>query len=272
MSASEGPIRSALYRFYYRAETLIARGLRSSQYAYYEKLRSALSKTSRWLDLGCGHQVFADWMTGEQQQVIENSGTVVGIDLDWPGLRQHAGIQKKIFGDLTHLPFRSSSFDVVSANMVMEHLPQPSGVLTEVRRILSPRGLFVFHTPNYYHWGTLIAVHLPERLKKLLIRFFEQRREEDVFPTYYRINTAAAVRRLAEQCGFHVVELTLVSSSATLVMFGPVVLLELLFIRLIQHSTFANLRSNLVVVLRKDGPDTRSAPTSSGAGAVASSG
>lgn len=246
-------LRAALYRFYFRAEKRITPALRSSQYAYYEALRSALAGSPRWLDLGCGHQVFADWMTREQEAVIRQSALVAGIDLDWEGLRRHAGIQRRVLGDLTHLPFRSRAWDVISANMVLEHLADPAVVLREIHRALVPGGALVFHTPSLYHWGTLVARALPDGVKKRLIRFFEGRAEEDVFHTHYRINTEAAVRRYAEQCGFEVTAIAHVSSSATLKMLGPIVLLELLYLRLIEHPRLAPLRSGLVVTLRKRG-------------------
>jgi len=244
-------MRSALYRFYFRAEKRITPTLRSSQYAYYDALRAQLTTASRWLDLGCGHQVFGDWMTREQDDVILTSALAAGIDLDWEGLRKHQGIRHRVFGDLSRLPFRRGAWDVISANMVMEHLPDPTVVLREVYDALTPGGTFVFHTPNYYHWGTLAAASLPSGFKKRLIRFFEDRVEADVFETHYRINTAAAVRRFAEQCGFDVLRITHVSSSATLKMLGPIVLLELSYLRLIEHPALAQLRSGLVVTLRK---------------------
>lgn len=244
-------LRSALYRFYFRAEKRIAPTLRSSQYAYYQALRTALTPASRWLDLGCGHQVFADWMQREQQDVIDRSGMAIGIDLDWQALRHHGGIDRRVFADLTDLPFRNASCDVISANMVMEHLADPARVLAEVHRTLVPGGLLVFHTPNYYHWGTLVAKSLPQRPKKALIRFFEGRDEADVFETHYRINTVAAIRHYASRCGFELVDLQQVSSSATLKMLGPIVLLELGYIRLIERPSLAALRSALVVTLRK---------------------
>ena len=251
---SRQTLRSALYRFYFRAEKRITPSLRSSQYAYYEALRSAMTPGARWVDLGCGHQVFGDWMQREQQDVIDRSGMAVGIDLDWQALRQHGGIDRRVFGDLTRLPFRDASCDVVSANMVMEHLADPAGVLTEVHRMLVPGGLFVFHTPSYYHWGTLVAKSLPDRPKKALIRYFEGRDEADVFETHYRLNTVAAIRRYASRCGFDVIDLRHVSSSATLKMLGPVVLVELGYIRLIERPSLAALRSALVVTLRKARP------------------
>jgi 2-polyprenyl-3-methyl-5-hydroxy-6-metoxy-1,4-benzoquinol methylase len=244
-------VRAALYRFYFRAEKRIAPTLRSSQYAYYEALRSQLTTTSRWLDMGCGHQVFGDWMSREQDTVLRTSALAAGVDLDWEGLRKHQGIRHRVFGDLARLPFQPGAWDVITANMVMEHLPDPTVVLREVHHALVPGGTFVFHTPNFYHWGTLAAVSLPSGLKKRLIRFFEDRVEADVFDTHYRINTAAAVRQFAEECGFDVVDIAHVSSSATLKMLGPIVLLELTYLRLIEHPSLAQLRSALVVTLRK---------------------
>lgn len=244
-------LRTTLYNLYFRAEKIITPRLRSSQYAYYDALRAQLSPTRQWLDMGCGHQVFAEWMTREQDTVVAQSRLVAGIDLDWNGLRNHSAIDRRVFGDLSQLPFTSGSWDVISANMVMEHLDDPDAVLREVHRVLSPGGTFVFHTPNFYHWGTLVARALPDRLKKWLIRLFEGRVEADVFETHYRINTAAEVRRRANAAGFDVVELRHVNSSATLKMLGPIVLLELLYIRLIEHPRLAQLRSGLVVTLRK---------------------
>jgi SAM-dependent methyltransferase len=244
-------LRASLYRFYFRAEKRITPNLRSSQYAYYDALRTQLTGSPRWLDMGCGHQVFADWMTGEEQTVIGQSALAAGIDLDWDGLRNHKGLDRRVFGDLRRLPFQTGAWDVVSANMVMEHLDDPTDVLREVHRVLTPNGTFVFHTPNFYHWGTLVAAALPDGLKKRLIQFFEGRVEADVFQTHYRINTAKAVRNLAAACGFDVVNVVHSNSSATLKMLGPVVLLELAFLRLIEHPQLAQLRSGLIVTLRK---------------------
>lgn len=244
-------LRSVLYGFYFKAERRIVPGLRSSQYAYYDALRAAIRPGCRWLDLGCGHQVLAEWMIAEEQALVRESGLAAGMDLDWQALLKHRSLNKRVFGDLGAIPFDSGSWDLVSANMVMEHLQDPAPVLREIHRLLAPGGTFVFHTPNYYHWVTLAAWWTPELLKKPLVRFLEGRSGSDVFPTHYRINTSAAVQRLANECGFDVIDLRLVNTSAALKMLGPAVLLELLYIRLLERPPFAELRSNLVVALRR---------------------
>lgn len=184
-------------------------------------------------------------MESEQADVISSSKTVVGIDMDWAGLRAHSGISKKIYGNLSSLPLRPASFDVVSANMVIEHVPDPGRLLTEVHRVLASGGCFVFHTANYFHWGTRIAAALPDVVKRRLIRVLEGRPEHDVFSTHYKLNTAREIRSHGQRAGFELVDLKFVSSSAALVMLGPIVLLELAFIRLLQIQKCAHLRSNL---------------------------
>ncbi len=245
-----GSLRKLLYHFYWKAESAIVPGLTSSQHCYYKKLRSLVPKRV-WLDLGCGHQVFPAWLSEEEAEVIASCGRVYGIDLDWIGLKAHIGISNKVFGDLVNLPFETASMDVISANMVIEHLQAPERVLREVHRVLRPNGVFVFHTPNSAGWPIQLASRIPDRFKKELIRFAEGRRQEDVFHTHYRMNTEPAIRRLAAETGFETEDITMVSSSAAMVMLGPVVLGELLYIRYLQHPSRARLRSNMVGTLRK---------------------
>ncbi len=245
-----GLFRNLLFRMYWKAEKLIVPGLKSSQYCYYAKLRS-LTPGKIWLDLGCGHQVFTEWMLQEQAEVLESCAAVYGIDLDWPGLKAHIGIRNKVMGDLTLLPFEADSIDVVSANMVVEHLSQPADVLREVWRILKPGGAFVFHTPNSRAWAIQLAARIPDVAKKRLIWFFERRREEDVFRTHYCMNSAPEIRERAEEADFTVADITMVSTSAMTVMLGPLVVPELLYIRALQNPKRAGLRSNIVTILRK---------------------
>jgi hypothetical protein len=93
---------------------------------------------------------------------------------------------------------------------------------------------------------------VPETLKVHLIGFLENRKAEDVFPTLYRMNAPERILELSRDTGLNVLELNRVESSAQSTMLGPVVLFELIWIRLLRFSVLRNLRSNLIVVLRKE--------------------
>lgn len=251
MTSEAWPVRQALYRTYWRFERRIAPGLRSSQYAFAERLAAEMAGAPAWLDVGCGRRPFPDWMPDQERTVVARARHAVGIDLDLASLRDHQSYPHKLLATADALPFPSETFDLASANMVVEHLPNPAATLSEIRRVLKPGGRFVFHTPNRRHWPLWLAAHVPDRIKLPLVRFLEGRRAEDVFPTHYRFNDPRTIAREAARAGFSVERLDLVSTSATLVMLGPLVLPELLWIRALQRPALAGLRSNIVGVLRR---------------------
>jgi len=243
----------ALRKLYWKLEKLIVPELRSSQTHYRDKLFSVLPATGfSWLDLGCGHQVFGDWMMSDQEQLVRRTGLAVGIDLDLPALKAHKGLHAKIYGNLTQIPLKDESFELITANMVVEHLNQPAAVFRQVHRLLKPDGIFVFHTTNERNPLLRIAAKVPQGLKNRIIYLLEHRKAEDVFPTQYLANRPDQIAALAGATGFEISALDLVSTSALTQMLAPVVVWELLFIRMLRQERFQHLRSNLICVLRKN--------------------
>jgi len=55
---------------------------------------------------------------------------------------------KIIQGDAQNLPFENNSFDIAIATAVIEHLPEPSKIISEAYRILKKNGLFILTTPD----------------------------------------------------------------------------------------------------------------------------
>ena len=53
--------RLKLYRLYWRAERLIAPGIKYSQEEYEEELFRRLKPDVTWLDLGCGRSLLPSW-------------------------------------------------------------------------------------------------------------------------------------------------------------------------------------------------------------------
>lgn len=51
-------------------------------------------------------------------------------------------------GDLQALPYESETFDLVLLNEVLEHVPDESAALAEVRRVLKPGATLVVFSPN----------------------------------------------------------------------------------------------------------------------------
>jgi SAM-dependent methyltransferase len=61
-------------------------------------------------------------------------------------------------GDATRLPFADASFDAVITSEVLEHIPDDSGALGELARILRPGGVFAATVPTW----------LPEKINWML--------------------------------------------------------------------------------------------------------
>ena len=135
--------------------------------------------------------------------------------------------------------------------MVVEHLHDPDVQFREIQRILRPKGIFLFHTPNAYGYGVILSRLVPEALKGKLIYLVEGREEHDVFETHYAANTEKAIRALAERSGFEVIEMHLLVTDAIFAMFPPLALLELLWIRLLMAGPFRSFRTNIIVALRR---------------------
>lgn len=244
-------LRKNLHEVYWKMERLIAPSLRYSQYEYEEVLDAHVTTGLRWLDLGCGHHLLPPWRFEQEKRLIGKCSLVVGIDADWTSLTKHRTISLAVLGNISTLPFKDDSFDLVTANMVVEHLGEPALQFREVNRILRAGGLFIFHTPNARGYATKLARVIPDGVKSALIGLLQGRAAEDVFKTHYRANTRAGVTRLADATGFRVLEIKSIVSSAETAVIPPLAALELVWIRLLQTERLREFRTNLIVTLQK---------------------
>lgn len=72
-----------------------------------------------------------------------------GIELSPDAAAKAARVTPHVFvGDPTEAPFPPSSFDLVTAFHVMEHLPDPLGTLRRMVGWLAPGGLIIVEVPN----------------------------------------------------------------------------------------------------------------------------
>jgi SAM-dependent methyltransferase len=246
----DNKLRDALLQVYWRLQRLLAPRLEFNQHRYETFLAGAVAPGCRWLDLGCGHQLLPSWRRGGEESLVSRAKLLVGLDSAIEALHRHRTITSRARGVASCLPFASATFDLVTANMVVEHFPSPLEPFREVQRVLRPGGRFVFHTPNRWGHPTIIARMVPERLKAVGVALLEGRAEEDRFRTYYRANSQEQIRVLAERCGFRVVSVEFIPTTAMFALATPLAALELLWIR-ITVRWFPELCSNLIVTLER---------------------
>jgi UDP-N-acetylglucosamine 2-epimerase (non-hydrolysing) len=98
------------------------------------------------------------------------------------------------------IPYEDARFDVVFSDNVLEHLDEPLQVFREVARVLKPGGVFLFKTPNKWHYMPTIARLTPHGFHQYVNRL-RGRAEVDTFPTRYRANCLGDIKRLASDAG-----------------------------------------------------------------------
>ncbi len=244
-------IKNLTDSFYGKARRLIAPRLEYSQSLYETELSQHVQTNTDWLDLGCGHQVLPSWRADAERQLIGKCRSIVGIDYSLESLKNHRNIQQRVRGDVTNLSFRDGSFDLVTANMVVEHLDNPSRQFQEINRVLRPGGVFIFHTPNTLGHATVMARLVPGPIKDKMAFVLDGRKEEDVFETHYKANTPNQIAGIAAESGFDVIKTRMLVSDAIFAVVPPLAVLELMWIRALMTRPLKRLRTTIISVLKK---------------------
>jgi SAM-dependent methyltransferase len=81
---------------------------------------------------------------------LEDYGEIIGIDsVDMPIEAARANFKqdniKFLRMDAGHMEFESCSYDMVCISNSLHHLPDLSGTLTEIKRVLKPGGLYIIN-------------------------------------------------------------------------------------------------------------------------------
>ena len=161
-----------------------------------EHILSNLRPDMKLLDLGAGAGIVAEMnFLGEAQKVC-------GVDLD-ARVISNPFLDEGRVSDAGEIPYPDGSFDLVFCDNVFEHLAEPQQVFLEVARVLKSHGVFMFKTPNKWHYMPAIASVTPHWFHQF-INYLRGRAEVDTFPTLYRANTKGDVKKLAAETGFDV--------------------------------------------------------------------
>jgi len=225
----------------------IAPKLRFNQEIYEAFLSQHVSEQTAWLDAGCGKHVLPTWREDAERTLVNRARLVIGCDVDAPSLRQHATIKWRFAADLGRLPLKTESVDLVTCNMVVEHLDRPADAFAEFARVLTEGGRVIVHTPNAYSYFVLGSRFVPRGPKLKMVRALDGRVQDDVFPTRYRANTPRKLRALMANAGFEEERIWMLASDAVLAAANPLLTaVELMYIRLTMTSALRLLRVSML--------------------------
>jgi ubiquinone/menaquinone biosynthesis C-methylase UbiE len=147
-----------------------------------------LRRGDRALDLGAG--------TGDFTAIMTEAGAeVVGVDVAEAALARarsrHPELEFRLTPIEGPLPFEDNSFDLVWASEVIEHVADTARWLSEVIRVLVPRGRLLLTTPD--HGRMRIALEGLERFSEPL-------------GDHLHLYTRRSMQRLLDEFGFEPVE------------------------------------------------------------------
>lgn len=163
------------------------------------EILSVLKPHHHVLDVGAGAGIVT------QMNFRGLAARVCGVDLDERVL-ENPYLDEGRIGRGEALPYDDSSFDIVFADNVLEHLEDPIRVFQEVARVLRPGGYFLAKTPNRWHYMPIVASLTPHWFHGWY-NGLRGRHESDTFPTRYRANSVARVREIAARAGLEPVSL-----------------------------------------------------------------
>jgi 2-polyprenyl-3-methyl-5-hydroxy-6-metoxy-1,4-benzoquinol methylase len=172
----------------------LPRGLAPSDYATRARfLREHVGAGDSVLDVGCGEGSFA-------AELASLGASVVGIDVAEEPLRRarelHPELDLRVVDGEGSWELAVSSFDVVWAGEVIEHVADTAGWLSEVRRVLRPGGRLLLSTPAH---GPLTMLRLALS-RRAFAAHFDPRGE------HLRFYARATLRELLEDFRFQEIE------------------------------------------------------------------
>jgi SAM-dependent methyltransferase len=156
-------------------------------------LSRELGEPPRVLDVGCGEGYFT-------AQLAQAGAIALGVDVSQEALRRarsrHAQLQLQAISAGAPWPLEDASFDLVWAGEVIEHVADTASWLSEVRRVLRPRGELLLSTPAH---GRLVLLALA-----LSGRRFD--RHFDPLSDHLRFYSGRSLRGLLDDFGFDDIE------------------------------------------------------------------
>lgn len=198
-----------------RVSPYIQARLRAGYYPpqeHYEALlhRLVTSSTS-WLDVGCGLSPFPG-NDALAKLLSQRCRCLTGVDPD-EGVKHNPFLHERYQSSLDELSV-DTTFDLVSARMVVEHVTHPANFAAALRRLTHPGSEVVFFTVNWWSLTTLAAHFTPLSVHHLAKRLLWKTREQDTFPTAYLMNNRSRLAGVMADVGFQEREFAILADAS----------------------------------------------------------
>lgn len=172
---------------------------------FYTRIAALLKPTDVVLDFGAGRgaQIAEDAIPYRRflKTLKGRVAHLEGCDIDDEVLSNPYLDSAKMFELDQPLPYEDQQFDLIYSNWVFEHVENPAAVAKELLRVLKPGGYICAITPNKRGYISLASRAINNKNHaRLLQKIQPQRKEMDVFPTHYRLNSPRQIEKYFGSC------------------------------------------------------------------------
>ena len=176
---------------------------------FYSRVRSLAGSSTTILDFGCGRAEYSEDPIEFRKslRILRSPGRrVIGMDVDPAGQTNPYIDEFHLLQENRSWPVNAGSVDLVVADWVIEHLPNPDHFFQEAHRCLKTNGHLCLRTTNRISYVGLASYLVPNRMHSaVLLRAQKDRKHEDIFPTLYRCNSVFKMRDQMKQHRFDAV-------------------------------------------------------------------
>lgn len=124
------------WKEYQRLVRRIVPALVSNRILYDKAVCDLVFNQTMWLDTGCGHILLGSREIDEELALVKRARFACGCDGDSEAIRRHRSLSNRVVCNLAALPFKPSSFTLITSKMVVEHLDNPAKVFSEFVNLL----------------------------------------------------------------------------------------------------------------------------------------
>jgi SAM-dependent methyltransferase len=210
--------------------------------AYKQAVQDHTESGSLILDAGAGKRCI----------YVREGMHIVGADILSTDLAQNPDIEYAVVADLSSsFPFRSESFDAITACYFMEHIPDTDKFMRNAATVLKPDGrIFLLFSCRYPPFA-IVNRAIPNRWTVGLLRGF-LRDSHGGFPAKYSNCWPGGMRKVLERNGFRVLhQLVCYYQAFYCAAFLPLYLLCLAYDAMTRAAGIETLASSVLMVAQR---------------------
>jgi len=166
---------------------------------YQASIVSILKEGDKWLDIGCGRDIFPS--NNKLAKILTSRAKeMVGVDPS-PNVLDNDLLNRSYLGYVDKVP-EENYYDLITLRMVAEHVADPDELVRQIDRVAASGAHIIVYT--IYKWSpvSIITKLTPFWAHHAPKRFFWNVEERDTFPVEYKMNTKSELQDIFSRKNF----------------------------------------------------------------------